>query len=171
MMDDIKQRIRAYYIFCLILAVVLFFYGALISFRFENAMLYLGEQPYKWGENTSTLFSSEYAWFWRVSLIELPTIGWFLRNCRKPWTLAESRMLVWLFTIAGVFLLLYGSYQLSIYHGRELYAFEEPLHSSTGQTYIFDTFIYLPMIIAAVEVAGGLYLLYKLYWRKQKEGR
>lgn len=166
-MKDIEQGGRSYYIFCIILAAILLIYGLFISFHFENAILYLGAKPYKWSLNSSTWFNDVMSWFWRVGLIELPTLGWFLRNRRKPWTLTDSRTLVWCFTIAGVFLLLYGSYQLSVYHGRELYAFEDPLIRSNGQTYVFDTFLYIPMVIAAIEVTAGVIQLYKLYGRKR----
>ncbi len=69
----------------------------------------------------------------------------------------------------GVILLANGIYELNVYHGRELYTFDGPYVSSVGETYVFDTFMYLPMAFAVVETAGGLWALYKMYLKKSVE--
>ena len=169
-MDEKLRSGRRYFFFTTIAGCLLLGYILFLTFRFEDAILYLGEKPYQWSENPSTWFNDELSWFRIASVAATGAgLGRLISMRKRPWSLVESKQAAWIFFVMGVILLANGIYELNVYHGRELYAFEDVLNSSTGGTYVFDTFMYLPMAFAAVETAGGLWTLYKLYLKRSVE--
>lgn len=169
-MDEKLRSGRRYFFFTTIAGCLLLGYILFLTFRFEDAILYLGEKPYQWSENPSTWFNDELSWFRVAGCAVAPAcLGRAAVMKKRPWFLVESKQAAWIFFIMGVILLVNGIYELNVYHDRELYAFEDVLNSSTGGTYVFDTFMYLPMAFAAVETAGGLWTLYKLYLKRSVE--
>ncbi|SCJ90363.1 Uncharacterised protein [uncultured Eubacterium sp.] len=169
-MDEKLRSGRNYFFFTMIAGGVLLVYIVFVSFYFEEAILYLGEKPYQWSENPSTWFNNELSWFRVAGCAVVPAgLGRLISMRKRPWSLVESKQAAWIFFIMGVILLANGIYELNVYHGRELYAFEDVLTSSTGGTYVFDTFMYLPMAFAVIETAGGLWMLYKLYLKRSVE--
>ncbi|MFR1723289.1 hypothetical protein [Emergencia timonensis] len=169
-MDEKLRGGKNYFFFTMIAGIILLAYIVFVSFHFEDAILYLGEKPYQWSENPSTWFYEELSWFRVVGSAVAPAcLGRLVCMKKRPWSLAECKEVTWMIFIMGVVLMANGIYELNVYHGRELYTFDGPYVSSAGETYVFDTFMYLPMAFAAVETAGGLWALYKLYLKKSVE--
>lgn len=169
-MDEKLRSGKNYFFFTMIAGIILLAYIVFVSFHFEDAILYLGEKPYQWSENPSTWFNDELSWFRIASVAATGAgLGRLISMRKRPWSLVESKQAAWIFFIMGVILLANGIYELHVYHGRELYTFDGPYVSSAGETYVFDSFMYLPMAFAAVETAGGLWALYKLYLKKSEE--
>ena len=169
-MDAKLRSSKGYFIFTLIAGSILLVFTLFVTFRFEKAILYLGEKPYKWTDNPSVWFAELLSWFRNVSIMCVAACLGRLSNIRKrPWTLSDGKAMAWASVAMGSILLANGIYELHVYHGRELYDFETPIFSSTCGTVVFDWFMYLPIAFAAVEIAGGMWLLYRLYLKKTTE--
>ena len=54
-MDEKLRSGKRYFFFTTIAGCFLLGYILFLTFRFEDAILYLGEKPYQWSENPSTL--------------------------------------------------------------------------------------------------------------------
>lgn len=169
-MDEKLRSGKRYFFFTTIAGCFLLGYILFLTFRFEDAILYLGEKPYQWSENPSTWFNDELSWFRIASTAAVAVgLGRLISRRIRSWSLSDSKQAAWIFFIMGVVLMANGIYELNVYHGRELYTFDGPYVSSAGETYVFDTFMYLPMAFAAVETAGSLWALYKMYLKKSVE--
>ena len=170
-MEEKIRSSKRLFLFTTIAALILQIYLIFLAFRFEDVMIYLGEKPYKWGD--PSMWLNRVLFWFRVATIAMVTsfLGRFFNMRRRPWDLSDGKAMTWTVLIVGLALLANGCYALTVYHGRELYTYDGPFLSSTGQTYLLDTFMYLPLAFAAAETVGGLVVMYKLYWKKGVRNR
>ena len=97
-MDEKAAKRQEIFLFHYHSRMFLLGYILFLTFRFEDAILYLGEKPYQWSENPSTWFNDELSWFRIASTAAVAVgLGRLISRRIRSWSLSDSKQAAWIF--------------------------------------------------------------------------